>query len=321
MLSERHNQLLTAYVDGRLSQRRREQAELLLQKSRSARALVKQLQDNIRRLQELPKHTLEPEFAAEVFAQIGQGQPVPMPATSRPRSLPRWVGLAIAASLLFAVTAASYVYFTSTRNRPGSEPEAVLTFADFDRSAFQDRLAEEAMKGRGVHLDIAYQDGPQAVERLRRAFQDSGIKLLPGPLDGNGELLVFAENLSADELGGILQKLAVDEKQSHQFDVPQFQPYSDKDRGQVARSLGLKTLDDIEFHNPILAPTNGKRPASKQPATPKSKDRVAIVFAGANATSGAGQGTSPAIRDFLANRAASRRGTFPVVLVLRPARA
>lgn len=328
MLSDRHCQLLTAYVDGRLSQRHREEVQRLLEKSPAARVLLRQLQDNIQRLQDLPRHALGPEFAAQVMSRIEvEQQPAPVPSvpsfepSSKPLPLPNWIGLAVAAALLLAVTATSYFY-NSWKKTPDLEPERSLTLVDFDRAAFQDQLALELKKGKGkgVHLDLTYQDGPQAVERLRLAFEQNGIKLLPGPLNGSGDLLVFAENISADELGGIVSQLSAEEQKSHQFDVPQFQPFTDKERGHVARLLGLRTLENENdlFKNIIETPSKNQRPAPKSTTpTPMAKDRVAIVLAGAG---GAGQGT-PAIRDFLANRTNPRPGTFRVVLVLRPASA
>ncbi|MBM4069300.1 MAG: hypothetical protein FJ271_10190 [Planctomycetes bacterium] len=284
--------------------------------------MLQQLQEDSQRLQELPKLALEPEFAAEVVSRIDAAQPhtVPVSASRVPRSLPGWVGLAVAASLLLAVTATSYLYY-SVRNRP--EPEHTLGLADFDRAAFQERVAIEARKNKGVQLDLTYQDGPEAVKRLRQAFEHNGIKLLPGPVDGNGELLVFAENINADELGGIVAQLSAEERKSHQFDLPQIQPFSAQEHRQVARSLGLRSLENEDdlFKNILPAPAKDKQSTPKKPPTPAPavKDRVAIVLA-SGAVQG-GQGTSAAVRDFLANRTAARPGTFRVVLVLRPASA
>lgn len=328
MLSERHYQLLTAFVDGRLSQRHREEAQRLLEKSASARAFLQQVQDNIQRLQELPKHTLEPEFASQVIAWIEGAAAAPPAVIARPRpvvrALPSWLGPAVAASLLLAVTASSYLFFSAkNRPEPDQEIEQPVTLANFNRVAFQEKVAAEVRKGKGVHLDLTYQNGPQAVERLRRAFEQSGIKLLPGPLNADGELVVYAEDINADELGGIVSQLSAEEQRSHQFDVPQVQPFTAQEHRQVASSLGLKSLENEDdlFKNPMPAPTKDKRSSSKKsttppPVTPAVKDRMAIVLA-----RGSGQGTPAAIGAFLANRASARPGAFSVVLVLRPANA
>ncbi len=346
MLADHYGQLLTAYVDGELSERRRQQVMRLLEKSHSARALLRQLQDNADRLHNLPRHAVKPGFAAEVLTKIesaaakvevesqqpgvGAAQPASAaPAVRTSRPVPAWLGLAAAAAILLAVTAASYLFFSTRLGTTGPEPDRGMVLANLDPEIFRDRLGQELKQGSGIQLALACRDNVEAIAHLNHALEKSGIKLLLAPetrakiqKDPTREVLVFAENFGPEELGSVLQDLAGQVNAAKEFDTVQVHALTDQDRKQVAGLLGLKKLDnpaDIDWGNIIQAP-NGKWPGRKPPATiakvaPK-KERLAVVLLG-----GAGQGTSAAIQRFLSNRASPRPGTFPMVLVLRPASA
>ena len=60
MLSERHQQLLSAYVDGELSSRQREEAESMVMASPEARQLLAELFQNAERVRKLRAVLTEP---------------------------------------------------------------------------------------------------------------------------------------------------------------------------------------------------------------------------------------------------------------------
>ena len=101
-LSDRNLQLLTAFVDGQLSNRERKATLRLLHRSSEARAMLGELQENAHRLKELPRHTLGPDFAGRVVEAIKRGRLKPAP-TPILRRLPRWLKFsAVAACVLLA---------------------------------------------------------------------------------------------------------------------------------------------------------------------------------------------------------------------------
>src|SRR5437870_4024271 len=101
MLSDQLLQLLTAFVDGELSQRQRKSAVRLLEKSSEARAILKQMQENAHRLKRLPRHKVEPSLVDGIMQAIHERKSQPKPALSprRRRWLP-YVAATLAASLL-----------------------------------------------------------------------------------------------------------------------------------------------------------------------------------------------------------------------------
>src|SRR5262245_9722365 len=126
MLNDRDQQLLTAYVDGELSARQRRAAMKLLRRSPEARNLLRQLQadsDALIRLA-LPSDHHAPDVSDPVIQIIVErglqpGTPKPQPTNA----VPVWKGLAAAAAVLLAVSAASYFYFKATQpNEPRRKP-------------------------------------------------------------------------------------------------------------------------------------------------------------------------------------------------------
>src|SRR5262249_5859282 len=104
MLPDRYCQLLTAYVDGVLSARRRKTLDKLLRRSSRARQLLKDLEDNASRLRSLPPQKLDPGFPAEVHSQIVARGLKPGAFAQAPRlrplrkPMPAWIGVAVAAA-------------------------------------------------------------------------------------------------------------------------------------------------------------------------------------------------------------------------------
>jgi hypothetical protein len=115
MLSDQLRQLLTAYVDGELTNRQRRAVERLLRRSPEARALLHKLQEDAQRLHALPRQHLGDEFTARIVRAVRQRQ-----AQQRQRDLdrqgtwPLYAALAAAAAVLLAVGLSSYFFFAQS---------------------------------------------------------------------------------------------------------------------------------------------------------------------------------------------------------------
>ena len=70
MLSEQILELLTAFVDGELSQRQRKAVMRVLQRSSEARDVLRQLQENAHRVKKLPRHKVERSLVDQVMEAI-----------------------------------------------------------------------------------------------------------------------------------------------------------------------------------------------------------------------------------------------------------
>jgi hypothetical protein len=113
MLAPAQIELLTAYVDGELSPRDRHVVMRLINESSEARQVLMQLQENAHRIQQLPRHTLDAVFTAEVVQAVSR-QPMEAARPRRPIALSlRWLPYAaagVAAAVLVVVAAGGVLY-------------------------------------------------------------------------------------------------------------------------------------------------------------------------------------------------------------------
>jgi hypothetical protein len=110
MLSEQVLELLTAFVDGELSQRQRKAVMRLLHRSSEARDMLRQLQENAHKIKKLPRHKVEPSLVGSIMEAIADRQAQPAPATKRTRRR-AWVPYVVAtmaASVLIAIIGLAY---------------------------------------------------------------------------------------------------------------------------------------------------------------------------------------------------------------------
>ena len=130
MLPERYRELLTAYVDGELSARRRRHVARLLQHSPEARRLLQHLQSDSHELINLPCPRLDRDLSAPVLQKIAACRLTPTRLVIRrfptAWNYPTWAGAAAAAAVLFLVGTASYCYFAASLDRPASPSVAVV---------------------------------------------------------------------------------------------------------------------------------------------------------------------------------------------------
>jgi hypothetical protein len=254
MLPERYCQLLTAYLDGELSPRRRKTALRLLRRSARARSLFRKLQSDSQRLRALPQPVPALDLSPRVLHAIAQQglRPGPLadsavaaaapPAAS---ALPGWLGLAVAASLLLAITGLSYLFFSGLqagdqieqvveqqpapevapkKGPPPEEPGLKVALRGLGSQGERKRLTQELRKETSYRLSLACRDSLQAVERLQRALRTRGVQLVMDRgarervrrKEHNTTYLFYAENLEADELTALLHHLGVVAKGSAQ---------------------------------------------------------------------------------------------------------
>jgi anti-sigma factor RsiW len=243
MLSERHLQLLTAFVDCELTRRQRKAVLRLLHESSEARSVLQDLQEATHCLRELPHRKLGEGFAGQVLQAITDRGllPAPDPEPVIRRAWPRWTAYVAAACVALAVGAG---IFLATRPSPNTGalavnnpsdlpddpnspstvvPEARLnpplrmTFKELAEKPKSDMLAQQLKKESAVRLDVTVGDNANAVRHLQDVLQRKGIKLLGfGTAEANLkkggqgkiEYLVYTEDLRAEELEAILQQLA-----------------------------------------------------------------------------------------------------------------
>lgn len=148
MLADRDRQLLTAYVDGELTDRQRRHVARLLDGSDEARQLLHKLQEDSGKLRRLQSPALDDDLTVPVLRTIADRRLKPRRrvAGRRPVFYPAWAGFAAAAALLLVIAGASFFFFAhalpedSRRvaqdpQRPSATPPEVKKPAEPDRVA------------------------------------------------------------------------------------------------------------------------------------------------------------------------------------------
>jgi hypothetical protein len=148
MLAERDRQLLTAYVDGELTDRQRRHVARLLDRSDEARRLLQKLQEDSGKLRRLQSPPLDDDLTVPVLRSIADQRLKPRRPVGGPKPAlyPAWAGVAAAAALLLVVAAGSYVFFAhalpenSRRVARNPQPPSV-TPPEVKKSSEPDRVA------------------------------------------------------------------------------------------------------------------------------------------------------------------------------------
>jgi len=358
MLPDRDCQLLTAFVDGELNERQHEALLRLLRESPEARLLLQDLEDNAGKLKALPAQTLGPDFSRAVLHRIKT-----LPASgARPKQaagrIAGWVGPAAAAAILLAVAGVSYWFFSPPQQLPVvniepkedrsplvakiiegtvkrfADPAMQVNMADFAQEKTQTRLTDELKKQNAVHLELACKNSAQAVDGLSNALQKSGVNVLVDDKaksqlkSGATVVLVYAENLRAEELTEILSRLGAREQIKNvidrQFASVHIESLSPEYRDRVARRFGMdgKQLQppprgDLEKFIAAPPKVKGKKTGPDSVPPPRQADKFALVFAADDAENGA---VSTELQRFLQThrRQQGTPGTLQIVLVVRP---
>src|SRR5262245_45757606 len=114
MLTEQQRELLTAYVDGELSNRQRRAALRLLRRSAEARALLHKLQHDSAILRLLPSPPPPVDLSGPVVQAIQECAVVrELPRRPASRPLPAWTGWAAAASVMLLAGASTFFFLVN----------------------------------------------------------------------------------------------------------------------------------------------------------------------------------------------------------------
>jgi anti-sigma factor RsiW len=118
-LPERVTSLLTAYIDGELSSRKRRAVDRLLRKSPEARNLLSSMQQDSMILRHLPRKKMKADLSKTVLTTLdlrGIKLPPPPPMTLPPLAprTSRWPKVIGAVLLLVAIGTGSYFFFSAT---------------------------------------------------------------------------------------------------------------------------------------------------------------------------------------------------------------
>ena len=216
MLPERALELLTAYVDGELSSRQREQAVRLLHDSPEARQILSKLQEDSQRIRRLPQTKVDPAFAGQVVAAIiaqrGQFNPDRQPVGGR-RRIPVWARFAVAASLL-AVVGGGVLWLA---NRQPPQPERPLIVkspsepkSKVDHSSFAEQIAAGAARGFGKPVLPARPAAMVAFQDLaKQQFQEDFDQAVAKKKAVHVEIVVKDQRQAQQRLETVLQNKGV----------------------------------------------------------------------------------------------------------------
>jgi anti-sigma-K factor RskA len=209
----------------------------------------------------------------------------------------------------------------------------ILAVRDIDQNGSKQQLLEVLKKNEGVHLDLFCKDTNRAFDRLQAAFR--GQKLLIDAVASERlqrklktHYVFYTEALNADEILGVLQTLAAEERRSevkkeNQFDKLVANPMSPNSLKTLSMLLGI---DPKSLNRPkSAAPIDPTKPLSDSTADSLTKslkgsstrgERLVLVLPynpiRPNPLA------SKEVRQFLDHASVERRpGTVPMLLVLR----
>jgi anti-sigma factor RsiW len=215
MLSDRHCQLLTAYVDGELTARQRRTVDRLVEQSVEARAFLEDLQSDSAQLRSLPPRKAPTTLVEMVMDTVSDVPRLPVRPAAVARGSPStWVGLAAAACVLMMVGVGTYHLFGlllgdkaenqevkkdnpqapvldplladlfgGAAERFGANVDAKdvyvsLAVGQLKEAPAKDRLAKALKKDAAVHVVVPVANSAKAVVRLQDAFKKNGITVL-----------------------------------------------------------------------------------------------------------------------------------------------
>lgn len=146
MLLDRQRRLLTASVDGELTDRQQVKLAHLLQRSEEARQLLHRLQADAQSLHQFSPPSLPVDLSSDILRSIQARQLVPglpkakvLPFTSR---LSPFIPWASAAAVLLVLGAVSYLYFAVSLTQPAGR-EAALKQSQVDPGSRPTSVPEE----------------------------------------------------------------------------------------------------------------------------------------------------------------------------------
>jgi len=361
-------QLLTAFVDGELSQRQRKAAMHLLEKSSEARALLKELQENVHKLKKLSFHKIEPSLVDDVLQAIAGQQASPKPIVPGRRPWLPYLAASMAVSLL--IVTVGLIYWKTVIQTPVGPRDNYLDIVKNDKDlkipnpvpprkidhrllakanaitqgtfrgfstylpppkpyefSFGDLVRVESKESselahrlnleNSVHLEITVSNNDAALARLRSALLDRKIKLIADPdvnkilknkTSDKTEFLVYAENLSTDDVTKLMRELSnqyiVGQGMNQKMVPSPYQklalaPNKNDDLRAVAKVFGVD-VDAIDLQK--------RKNGNVEPA--RERKAVLVPLAGMAAP-------SSEVRQFVNQRSAPQPGKLQVIITIR----
>jgi hypothetical protein len=209
------------------------------------------------------------DIARNDVPEKGQGGDDPQPATPKPYD-----------PLIARIIDGTHSNFA--RHMP---PERVSSFSLRDMPKEQiSKLAAELEKGNAFELDMAVRNQPHAMDRLTSVLQKRKIKLVLDPTSaaamkqasGKSELLVYADNVSADELAKILPELAQEDKNAaNPFDKVSVAALSSRNGQQVTDLMGSDPTKRVDS-SATQGKQQQKNPKNPKAGPPKTPQRVVV---------------------------------------------
>ncbi len=278
MLSDKQTKLITEYVDGELNPQQQKTVLKLVEGSPEAEKLLESLQKDSRQLAKLPKTQLPKGFPNKIMDEIAsRGLQIPAPSVTTPSSaavpqtLPNWIGLAIAATVLLAITGASYLYFSQGNAdpvvkksepekpnnifkepppRPGrldvSTPRMKVAIQDVAGNGFRREFKQKVRNNESLNVRLTSLDRKRSLEQLKNAlWRRARIRLLEDEVLSNQaktdqptQTILYLDDIERDELVDVLEDLNQNETASEITTVA-FSPLTDAQRGEMANVLGM----------------------------------------------------------------------------------
>lgn len=356
MLTRQQQELISSYLDGELSLRERQMVRQLLKSSVEAREFYEQLKQDSGRLRSLPRHSA-PEHLVEQTVKTIVRLERPIRRMGRPvrarnsRAFPNWLGVAIAASLMFSVAAASYFFFSSRlrtdspeqfadtgpvrddaslADRSSVPPRLRLAIGELAKEENRDRLSQALRAGDAFKLEVVCRDSRKAVQRLQDVLKTTDVGLVVDSQTQEalgkkgGKYVLYMENVMPFEISTVFYDLAKGEIEmpSTVKEVALF-ALSSRQQQQLAGLLGVRSEDlasryrenrDMLKDLPGIVPIPAKkgRKQGKPGPQPKEPTRLAVLIPIEDGKSQPG----PAVQRFLQSRREMDPHAIRVVFVL-----
>ena len=122
MLPDQLRILISAYASDDLSPRSRSAASRLLRHSQDARDLLRNLRNDTRRLQQLPKPTLPPDFATSIIDRLAPGPIIIRPPSANTKRWPSLVGSLAAVCTTAAVCVGIWLVGFGSKSNSNVDP-------------------------------------------------------------------------------------------------------------------------------------------------------------------------------------------------------
>jgi hypothetical protein len=199
-------------------------------------------------------------------------------------------------------------------------PERGFSFAldDLPKEQVATQVAAELKKSEALHLDVLVRNNPEAMHRLKAVLKKHKIELVIDPgstsamqkAPAKTELLIYAENLKADEWATILKELAHHDKKAHPFQKVTVASLAPRERQQVTDLLGIDPTTRVDPKETAGIINPKVNPKAKNP--PPKKDRVAVVLPQEPQAK-----ASEEVRQFLLQPARPEPGSIRVLVRIR----